>query len=428
MAKLKKEVLDVARAITWPVSARSASGSAKGQETRWELKPLPGNVEQRFVWQPWRARVWAPTVTAVEASEWTNSLTLSHVGGDRHELRVTGPGGKVVKDVELVNSRRLPLAVYAHDAASLATWREALPIVKAAYEPAFITLDVTEGRLDEPNPGPMFKGWDSRAKLEVDVKRLFRTGRLPEVSAPTLRVFLVDQLEVRSDQKVFKSRVTRADLARLAADGLEVAGVLPEDDPVLSASLTVDGKKLDIAAGVTRGGTSRLDFEFNPAFLDEHFPAGKTARFLVRYEAIASGFSGWSDVNLIVAAKHGPDGSELQGPALARIVIHEVGHALGQTATGLGDYDTSTFEPNDSHYERHQAVGHHCQTNGEPQGDPDPDGERRIGRRAGAGPLCIMYNDALADDVEEPAFCERCVLNLKLTYLAPDGALRKGWL
>lgn len=434
---LKKEEVDVAPSLDVPITARSPS-AVTGKQSQWKLTPLAGNVDRKWIAGHAQPRVAEKADGG--AGGWTNIVHLSQAGGERHELEVTGPGGKVVKDIELVSTRRIPITVYTPkgppDPPALAVWRAALPDIRKAFKAVGITLDVTEATMDKEDAGRFAKGLDEKAQLSSYVPKFFDSNALPPVEDwPAIRIFLAKRFEMLKDVVVVNKLVNRPGLD--AWNG--VIGPFPFELPqraLISATIWSPTRKQH--ANIKANATQKEDhflFDLSTQWKDTYFPTrggDEKGTLTVKFDGVESGYAGWSDEeNLILITSHDPHGTLREQGAITRMAIHEIGHALGQVQSGNIDHSKSppVLVKSGKLYTGHGGMGNHCRSNAEPDPDAelDPNGERPFRRVSGAEPLCIMYNDALHADAG-PKFCSQCALNLKLADLNFLTGYRRYWV
>jgi hypothetical protein len=430
--KREAEKVDIAADMSVRVRARATSGSARGKPSEWKLVPLDGNVDKRWIMSP-------PSVPATATGDddgWLNTVTLSRAGNERHELKVTAPGGKVVKDLVLTSVRHVPITVYTTAGApALEVWRAALPVIRKAYEPAGIVLDVTEATMDKDDAGRFARGLDEKAELSEYVRGLFSSGALPPVkSFPALRIFLVKTFEMLKDVVIANKNVSRASLRTWdrRIQVLEDGQTLPERSILEAEAYSPFRKQRVSIKGRVKPSGNFLEFNLDSKWVDYYFPDGQTdaGEVTVKFEAVESGFSGWSDTqNVIVITSHELGGTLRPKEAVARMAIHEIAHSLGHVALGNNDFSNGAkLVKNTRYYDGHWGAGPHCKTHAEEDTthEKDQSGDYPFVRAAGQGKLCVMYNDALSADAD-PTFCDQCTLNLKLSDLDPYSGYRRYW-
>ncbi|MCW8140790.1 MAG: hypothetical protein KIT58_17960 [Planctomycetota bacterium] len=437
-----KQVVDLSRGGTVKVMAVPASaGASHGVETIWELTPAKDNLHARYVAPAQRARLAATKVKGTREG-WANTVTLPHVGGDAYTLRARapGPGGELLKELELVTTRRLPVVVYHVDDVALGVWREALPHLKAALEAVGVTLDDSTPPVKtdvvrlELNRGP-----DKQATMVGELGKLFKDGALPPSPVPgALRVFLLQHVHFRRDGQ-FTWKVSSA-LAqelhgkprRLLPPGFE--NWLP-DDAVVASTLALTKppprRTIDMRPRTRIIDKKGVAFHFDTAFVVEHLRGGSTrddpvGTLTLEVEAIEAGLKGYADgKNLIAVATRAERDQPLGGRLVARIAAHEIGHALGQVVKTRKIHPGGS-ERNKKHYEGHGGIGHHCRTN--TRIEERVESQRKVKVLVhDKGPLCLMYHDALDSNLDG-SFCPDCTIGLRLADLREGGALRRTWL
>lgn len=425
--------VDITWSTTVPVKATPRSGSGEGVKTAWELTPDPGNLDAKYVDPSRRARIGAATATGT-AEGWANFVQLAPASGERYRLsaRTVGGANEVVKDVTVVTRQTVPVTVYHVDQAALAAWDAAFPLVKATFDRGGITLDVKAKVKTDKGDRPLYKGEDPagmdgqpnsdhfRAALGV----FFEGGKLPPVKPAFghLRVFALGKLEQH-----FDLRIRGPVEPHTVRTGDLVIGALPPDvpgklapQPVLEATLdfgVMSWGVVDVTSQARRLNDKDITIRLGRAFVEKHFGGSARPTLDLRFEAAEAGFLGWSDgKNLVAVATKKANGRALDAKTIARIVIHEVGHALGLVRPGRAVHPGGA-ERNRRYYEGMGGVGPHCSTNAKPA-----DGKMVFDRDR----LCVMYHAGGPDDRADAAFCPSCTIDLKLVDLGLLGP-RKDW-
>lgn len=440
-------IVDVAAGSAFDVVARPLEkADVKGVKTNWEVTRVPGNVDPKYL--PAKPTLKAKAIKGT-ATEWTNTLTLPHVGGETYAVTATldGKGGAQVEKANLKARRSIPLTVYHTSAAAKRAWEAAKGAFKAAFAPVAIEFVEAAPVQTDVATVEIARGVDTARSIRDGAAKLFTGGRLPAVRPAKghLRLFAVDQLTILKDAEFFYPLTADA-----ASDNPEMifplpGGVLPAR-PVHSCEL-VYGRRVVAAvqgavdrgqqpagsswkSGATRtrnltaSATRHADHKVKVVVPDEALPDfadpsdEPSAVLHIVYEHSETGFLGWSNgKDIIFVATQQPDGTPFDPRVVARIAAHEVGHAFGQVAPKRRLYPRGG-EPNDRHYEGMGGEGHHCATATQVTGGV------RVWA-GGARNLCVMYHDATAEHVD-PAFCEHCALNLKLADLRLSG-VRATW-
>ncbi|MCO5171068.1 MAG: hypothetical protein M9894_32490 [Planctomycetes bacterium] len=429
--------VDITWSTTVPVRATPRSGSAAGVKTVWELTPDPGNLDAKYVDPNRRARVGAATVTG-NAEGWPNFVQLGPASGERYRLsaRTAGGASEVVKDVTVVTRQTIPLTVYHVDKAALAAWDAAFPLVQATFDRAGITLDVKARVKTDVGDRPLYKGVDPGAMdvratgqptsddFRAGLGAFFKEGHLPPVKPAFghLRVFVLGKLEQHWDLKIVgpvAREVLRSDQLLVGAiPAAWNAKLAPQ--PVLQATLdfgVMSHGEVDVKPKARRKNDTDIVFNLGRAFVAEYFGGSKSPTLTLKFEAVEAGFLGWSDgKNLVAVATKTAAGGALDAKTVARIVIHEVGHALGLVRPGRAVHPGGA-ERNGRYYEGMGGVGSHCSTNAKAQrGQMVFDRDR----------LCVMYHAGGPDKRADTAFCPSCTIDLKLVDLGAFGP-RKDW-
>ncbi|MBX3470133.1 MAG: hypothetical protein KF878_24925 [Planctomycetes bacterium] len=430
--------VDITWSTTVPVKATPRSGSGEGVKTAWELTPDPGNLDAKYVDPGRRARIGAATATGT-AEGWSNFVQFAPASGERYRLsaRTVGGASEVVKDVTVVTRQTVPVTVYHVDGAALAAWDAAIPLVRAAFDRVGITLDVKAKVKTDEGDRPLYKGLDPEG-MDVDrthrqptpddfrkgLGAFFKGNQLPPVKPAFghLRVFVLGKLEQYYDLRIV-GRVER----EVVRSGELVVGAIPADwtsklapQPVLEATLdfgVMSYGVVDVKSKARRKNDTDIVFNLGRAFVEEHFGGSNSPMLSLRFEVVEAGFLGWSDgKNLVAVATKKAAGGALDAKTIARIVIHEVGHALGLVRPGRALHPRGA-EENQRYYEGMGGVGPHCSTNAKPaRGKMVFDRDR----------LCVMYHAGGPDARADTAFCPSCTIDLRLVDLGLLGP-RKDW-
>jgi hypothetical protein len=397
-----------------------------GTASKWTLT-VPegeGNVEARY--RPFAPSLTAPSVKSTSEG-WVNYAVLPPIGAETYHAVVAAGGSE--KRFAFHARRTLPLAVYGVDAATAGAWASVADAVAKAFEPAGIAFTQAAGSPTQTDRADFFlEGGDHDALVREGVARLFSSGRLPSVDPGALRLLFVRQLVRHKDMSWTSSKaLTQAEVVENNYVRPPGAGRLVTGSPRFQVKL-IKAKDNATVMDVTDDSTLDKDgVEINLGF--KRYMLGEDTWWVrLRYEAALPGFYGWSNENVIVAATQGADGSALDPGVIARIVIHELGHSLGQV---LGQRETFGAakgpEANDLQYTKHGGVGNHCRTGAKETTDAsvDADGHLTYGW-AGGDDMCVMHHDVTKPHVGT-TFCPSCVLNLRLTDLRLGAPRRARW-
>lgn len=427
-------VLDIARGASFDLEARLPDGaSAAGLQTTWELTPKAGNLPAKYA--ETRAALKARTVKGT-AGGWRNTLTVPHLAGDAFTVKATvaGQGGAVVKQVDVVTRRRLPLSVYYTSEAALARWNEALPAFRAAFAPVGVEFDVApKATKTDVEEVVLFRGVDQGPSVLLpSLEPLFTSKRLPPIvpRVGALRVFVTESMSLFQDLH-WKDTLTLTTARRLQAGAkipLLRAPAALAPGGILSATLWVGMDIIDVTRHVKRVDDQTVTLVLPEEVIRKHASGGKTpdenvGDIKIRYEYVQSWFLGWSDgANLLVFVTRNTVGEKLPltPTEVAKVAAHEVGHCLAQSSSQRWTYPGSKAEANPKYYTGMGGVGPHCATN--TKVETKGTWKYRVWDR---GRLCVMFH-AVGSGNADPAFCPDCALNLKLADLSLTG-LRKRW-
>jgi hypothetical protein len=402
-------------------------------KTTWEVTPKTGNLPERYADS--KAALRAKTVQGA-ADGWKNTLTVPHLAGDAFTVKATvaGKGGAVVRQMDLVTRRRIPLHVYYTHETSLERWNAALPAFRAAFTPVGVEFDVAaEATKTDFEEVVLFRGIDPDASVLLpSLQPLFASKALPPVvpKVGTLRVFVTESLTLYQDGG-WKGPLTRATALKLQG-GAKIR-VLPDtakltEVGVLSVFLYIGMDILDVTSMAARADDQNVTLVLTDEFIRKHVSGGKTpdeelGDIRIRYEFVQPYFLGWSDgANLLVVATRNSVGEKLplSPTEVAKTAAHEVGHCFGQAAGERWYYPGIHHETNPKYYTGMGGVGPHCATSTK----VEKRGTWQV-RVWDSGRLCTMFH-AVGSDKVDPAFCPDCTLNLKLADLSLAG-LRKRW-
>lgn len=419
--------VDVALAGPAKLVARPTKAVKAGTPSSWTLTtPAEGNVEAKYLES--EAALVAPSMKSTDEG-WVNFAFLPPVGAQTYHVEVKA--SKVVKRYAVKTVRELPVEVHCVSEGATALWSKIQATVEAAFAPAGIRFKLTEGSPKKTDRADfVLDAGDDDAPLRDDVQRLFTSGKLPPGRNGTLRVFMVDALVRQEDWTWSPSQQFTA------TDVLEMGTVQPRKPR--NGALVAGSKGFSVKLVPASGPASEVDITssarvvppdtvaFDLGGWDLLRFAGRDWKYRFAYEVNVPGYFGWSDGNVIVAATRGPDGAALSPELVARVVIHELGHSLGQAAKERALFRAaSATETNERRYTRHGGVGSHCSSGASLVDDATVDGGKTY-HWAGGDDMCVMHHDVSKDHVGA-RFCDSCLLNLRLVDLRVLGPRRMRW-
>jgi hypothetical protein len=404
-----------------PLKAAPKQGSMTLPEgkTTWEVTPAADNLAKKYA----KAK---PTLdrTTVDAADggWKNAVALPHVGNDKNVVRVT-LGKNVISDWQLVTQRKIPLAVYHVGGAALTLWNQAFTKLEAAFDPVGVTFEQALVKVDGKDL-VYKKGPNKSASLTADLKAQFFGGKaLPKVPRGTLRVFVIERFCLLGDYE-WSYDIHRDNALTQYTSAMEIFNDvfgpdIYETDPFISAKVVIAGKTTDVKSKVRRESSNSIKFDWDREWVNRNIPEYKIGKVHVNLDYVEDGFLGWSEGNLVVAATRDHASSSLDASLVAKIVIHELGHALGQVPKGKRRNLVDRKDEATTHYEGKGGKGPHCKTNAKVDSD-------KMIHEYGKGSLCVMYHDAKDSDVDT-AFCASCSTDLRIADLRAAGKWRKTW-
>jgi hypothetical protein len=422
------EDVDIAPAGQRKISAKprwwQPDASADGVETTWSITPATDNLDPKYYAQKSTAKLEKVKVKGKDG-KWTNTVTFPHIGNETFTVKALVPSQMLEREFHLRTVRTIPASVYYVSDAAKTVFAGALPTIAIAFAKAGIKLDLKTPWKKTDVGGLQFsKGVDKDFTPRKDLKKLFTGETLPAVDPPKghLRILVVEQLEFLRDA-ANEVTLTRAQ-ALQAADAEQSVEVTDWQHPltsVRSGTWTAGGDTVDISGQMTPD-EGQLKVRLTRAQA-EKVARGKTGKVKFNVEFRERGFLGWYEDGVLFVGTKDKDEITLASPMVAKLAMHELGHAFGLTpATRWVQRPSKKKDPlYITYYVGHGGTGPHCSMGAmeDDEGDMvwDPDGGTE---------LCVMYHDAKADHVRSE-FCEECVLNLRLAYLRNDTKTRKRW-
>lgn len=253
-------------------------------------------------------------------------------------------------------------------------------------------------------------------KFKIDMKKADNTGlveeakvykfvpsgdltiKLPNSIQTLLDSSMVNQVaKLRPNYQFFNSIKSIKYKVNMTPQELEAinkkrTGKKPVDPAKLSGTITPTDKNVSYAA--------QWELTLNHGGVLNDFVVGFEEKvsidFEIEIETANHSPAGQNYANNVLISTHGAN-SPQPADEIAKVLIHEIGHALGLVSPDLPD-----------HYIGHGGVGSHCKFNAVLLNN--------IYEHGGGGKMCVMYHMVHAE--AGPAFCKKCSEKLKMTKLS----------
>ncbi len=428
-----------------PIKAILVTNNKKSFKADWSLKSDPNNTDVNLQT--------ACVPSSLEKAETTeedpkakdrffkNRLKLPDIGGDKHTVTVSKKklntrGGRDILQVEVETWRRIWFTIFWTDDQQIPLINNVANAITSAYAeakidmvhvPAATNLDYyhdTVAILRSPNimedfVKAMHGGQHpalQRKPFHIQVVMVKGCAEIKRIDIKSIcGPYDFSKFEVIEAEETMKITGIRIEVPKqyhlLTDDMIEQVGKLRNDyifaQTIKSLTVTIKGENPRIENGpfvVVRDNLNQFTFKLIGPFeyISTALSNGKNVALEFVVEVYDTNFAGVNDGNKIVIGTHQTENSNLQSPqALAKILIHEIGHAVGLVP------DTINSFKHPDHYTQHGGTGPHCKYNAK-----DVNGIYRYG---GAGKMCVMYHQV--HDQAGPEFCDNCIKYLKFTKL-----------
>ncbi|WP_437854603.1 hypothetical protein [Sorangium sp. So ce363] len=440
------------------VTPNQVPNVAPGDRVDWWIEPDPGNENLAFQSLTERTRLAhgaAPGVTVGAGHHFDNTLTFTHIGGDKYTIKASRDGQRAqfLATDEFQTWRKLYYTVWYSGAQTLATYnnidprfvgefaRHFIELERRAVLPALATVDsarvdfqsLSQQAVSSPTFDWPFMNGGPNALLNL------RVGGVPPgggtlTDKPLHMAFLLvpncyyTQLERRAfptANNAVGSITTFRTVWRDPTNGNNFMWTAQASWPAAGAT--------DVRAyfTFTPGSPNRVNWNLTtlPGLTAHLATPGNTYNLTFSF-IWKSSINGYSWGNFCVVGCTGPGRSET---AVLGTFVHEMGHGIGQTVRQEPQYSATgvalaTQLANPRWYtDQFGGQGPHCNTNAGLTPDPSTtSGQRYDWWPALGGRLCTIYH-AGHNNRDDGVFCPVCAPRIRRVRLDTPAQTSRNW-
>lgn len=348
-----------------------------------------------------------------------------------------------LKKVAFQTWRRVNLSVECSDQFYYGVFQKALGIVKAAFEEAFIEINLAECTVGNKNATLNAKDSQTSALVKLIEKEWEQNSRLFQFKVISNKLKGTEKLEKifqkQGDQLILnlghpmlesKWRLQtpkRADSAKLiesirvTSEAKEILKIpsqqyrwTPEDEKALNAICRCRTKKQDVTndAAIQSADEFIIDLTSDPLKLVKHaLDQGKEidVELVLKLEEFGrtggQTAKGTNAVDIVIDRQIQPD-------KLANVIAHELGHVFGLTKQNEKNKHDQTIQNPLCYDDRYGGQGNHCAYNAKLAPSASTTSGQTYEFDNTKDRLCVMHF-ATSDYIDRARFCPTCIKHLR---------------